>query len=519
MALYGAGRARRSLIDTISFRVLSQIATLLGYVVMVRSMPKEDFGVFNLLYAFIPVVSTVASLGLEQTLRRYEPEYLRAGNAPAAHWLVRFVGSTRFIANVVVLALVLLTWNYCAPLFKLTPYKADFALFSVLILLFFQARILQLSLASHMLHRYSVSSLAVLAAVKAVGYVFFAWQGLLTLQNAIIADTVAHAIVYGLLFLAYRRHCVPKEQVRYRPDSRERRRLLRYGVYNNFNDAGTLFLNTRSDNFFIATILDPLAVGIYSFYVRLNEMMANLLPLRLFDNVVQPMFFALPQQSAEERLPRYFSLLMNLTLMVQLPMLAFVTVYHAELVTLVFGTKYVDHSWLLPLIAGFATVNVIATPATLVAQYQEKAGIILASKVFAGYNVLALLALLPVAGLYGAAMASGSAQVLKNLFIWWHVRRQARWINFGAVMATIGLLWGGVVGLCFVLKSHLAMPGWADLLTGGVLCAIAALVYIRTPALSASDRTLLASLLHGREAVLLRRVGLLPRTPDSASRD
>jgi hypothetical protein len=66
MALYSRDNARRSLIDTVAYRAMSQLATVLGYVVMVRGMTEEDFGVFNLLYAFIPVVSTFASLGLEQ---------------------------------------------------------------------------------------------------------------------------------------------------------------------------------------------------------------------------------------------------------------------------------------------------------------------------------------------------------------------------------------------------------------------------------------------------------------------
>ncbi len=46
---------------------------MIGFVVLVRAMPENDFGVFNLLYAFIPMLSTVASLGLEQTKRRYQP--------------------------------------------------------------------------------------------------------------------------------------------------------------------------------------------------------------------------------------------------------------------------------------------------------------------------------------------------------------------------------------------------------------------------------------------------------------
>src|SRR3990172_4563682 len=111
MSIYSRKRVRRSLIDTVSYRAVSQVGTILSYIVMVRGMNKEDFGVLNLFYAFIPVVSTFASLGLEQTLRRYQPEYLRAGNDAAAQWLVRFVASARLSTNVVLLATILLAWN------------------------------------------------------------------------------------------------------------------------------------------------------------------------------------------------------------------------------------------------------------------------------------------------------------------------------------------------------------------------------------------------------------------------
>src|SRR5688572_8616932 len=99
MGLYSRKSARRSLIDTVTFRALSQIAAVLGYIVMVRAMSREDFGVLNLLYAFYPLVGTVASLGLEQTLRRYQPEFLSGARPEAAHWLWRTVARARFGVN------------------------------------------------------------------------------------------------------------------------------------------------------------------------------------------------------------------------------------------------------------------------------------------------------------------------------------------------------------------------------------------------------------------------------------
>jgi O-antigen/teichoic acid export membrane protein len=510
MALYTRGRARRSLIDTAAFRALSQAATILGYVVMVRGMTKEDFGVFSLLYAFIPVVSTVASLGLEQTLRRYQPEYLRAGNLAAASWLVRLVASARFGTNVLVLGATLLAWNYVAPLFKLTPYRGEFLVLCVLALLHFQARILQLSLASHMLHRYSVGSMAVLAIVKLVAYSSLVALGALTLRNALFADIAAFALAYASMFRAYRRHCVPAEQrSRYRPEPSERKRLLRYGLYNNFNDAGTLILSSKSDSFFIAALIDPLTVGIYAFYTRLNEMAHQLLPTRLFDNVIQPLFFSVAQGESERKVPAYFTFLLNLSLLMQWPMLAYATAYHGEIVHVVFGGKFLEQSWLLPVVVAFSTLNVMATPVSLVAQYEERAGIILVSKIFTIYNVAALLLLLPLIGVYGAAVASGSAQALKNLFIWWHVRRRARWTNGWAAILAGAALWGGVVLACEGLKTLIAGPAILHLGIGVVLVGAGFLMHVRGPALATGDRAILASVLRGREAAILRRLGFL----------
>ena len=516
MALYSRGKARQSLIDTVAYRAVSQIATMVGYVVMVRGMTEAEFGVFSLLYAFVPVVSTIASLGLEQVLRRYQPEYLQSGKTEAAAWLVRFVASSRFGANVVLLSVILLAWNYAAPLFKLTPYRAEFAIFSLLILLHFQARILQLSLAAHMLHRYSVGSMGILSLGKLIGYSLLAWQGALTLERAILVDVLAYSISYGFLRAAYNRHCKPSGSVEeFRPDPTERKRLLRYGIYNNFNDAGSLVLSSKSDNFFIAAFIDPLSVGVYAFYTRLNEMLNSLQPVRLFENVVQPLFFSIKRIDADTMLPRYFSLLLNLSLIPQWPILAYVTAYHAEIVTVIFGGKFLDYSWMLPLVMAFSTFNVVAVPVTLVAQYEEKAGAILLSKIFAVYNILALLALLPLAGLYGAAVATGSAAMMKNTFIWWHVRHRARWTNGLPALAAALVLWGGVVGTCYAIRMVLAGPALLHLFIGAAVCGLAALIHVRSAAISKSDRAILGSVLRGKEGRLFRMIGLL--TPAKGS--
>jgi O-antigen/teichoic acid export membrane protein len=198
----------------------------------------------------------------------------------------------------------------------------------------------------------------------------------------------------------------------------ERRRLLRYALYNNFNDAGSIMLYVETDNFFIAALLNPLAVGAYAFYTRLNAMVSNLTPMKLFENVVQPLFFATRPEQAAERIPRYFTLLLNCSLAAQLPILAYATVYHAEIVGLLLGGKFLEVSWLMPVIIAFGTTNnVIAIPVTNVAQYQERASLILKSQLFGIYQICCMLLLVPALGLLGAAIATGTYHLLRNLFV------------------------------------------------------------------------------------------------------
>ena len=229
----------------------------------------------------------------------------------------------------------------------------------------------------------------------------------------------SYAVVYVFLRIQYHRRCAVRAgDPPYHPSPEERKRLTRYAMFNNFNDAGTLFLDSRMDNFFIAGFINSVSVGIYAFYMRLNEMAINVLPVRLFENVIQPMFFAVEAREADTRLPQYFTFLLNTNLLLQWPIVAFAVAFHAQIVHVVFADKFIEESWLLPLVLSFATINCFATPVSLTAQYEEKTPVQLLSKIFAGYNVAAMLVLIPHWGLYGAAVASGSAQAFKNLFVW-----------------------------------------------------------------------------------------------------
>ncbi len=516
MILYSPQQARRSLFHTIRFRAVSQVATVLSYIVLVRGMQEHAFGIYNLFYSFIPVITTLASFGLEQTLRRFQPEYLRTGQTQASAWLVRTVAGARFAAAVLMVGIILLGWNLIAKRFDLVGYRADFAVFGVLIILFLQSTILQLSLASHMLHQYSVGSVAAMSVGKLLAYCAITVFATLTLRAAILADIAAYGLGYLLLSVANWRLRSAGEQAKgFHLEASERKRLTRYAVFNHLNDASSLLVYGQTDNFFIGAMLSPVAVAAYAFYARLTEMINNLIPQKLFDNVIQPMFFAVPAAESDTRLSRYFTLLIDLNLALQLPVIAFVIVYHREFVQVFFAGKYLQYSNLFPLVLALSIVpSSLSVPISLVAQYHERAGLMLASELFGLYQVGAMLVLVPALGLYGAALSSGSFHALRNFWIWWQLRRQVQWRNIKGV-ATMGLLvWGSVIVLCSVLRMTLPrLPPIVQMMIGGVVCGLGALAFLRSSGISPSDREVLANLMHGREARVLRWLGLAPQGP------
>jgi len=515
LILYSPQQARRSIFKTIRFRAISQVATVLSYIVLVRGMQEHAFGIYNLFYSFIPVITTLASFGLEQTLRRFQPEYLRTAKPLASAWLVRTVAGARFASTVLMLAIILLAWNVIAKRFDLIGYRTDFAVFGVLIILYLQTIILQLSLASHMMHQYSVGSVAAMSVGKLLAYLAITVFGSLTLRSAILADIAAYGVGYMLLSVAHwRLRTKTPQSTGLHLDASERRRLTRYAVFNHLNDASSLLVYGQTDNFFIGAMLSPVAVAAYAFYARLTEMINNLMPQKLFDNVIQPMFFAVPAAESHTRLSRYFTLLIDLNLALQLPAIAFVIVYHRELVQVFFAGKYLQYSNLFPLVLALSIVpSSMSVPISLVAQYHERAGLMLASELFGLYQVGAMLVLIPALGLYGAALSTGTFHAFRNFWIWWQMRREVQWRNFKGVL-TMGLLvWGSVVAVCSLLRMFLPpLPAIVQMAIGGVICGMGALAFLRSSGISQSDREILANLMHGREARLLRWLGLAPQS-------
>jgi O-antigen/teichoic acid export membrane protein len=505
--LYTRKSARAAAFYALGFRIPGQAAALGSYVVLVRWLPEAEYGVYSLLYAMLPVIGTVMSFGMENTLGRYQPEYLRKGENRLANRLSRNIALLRLATSVMFLAAILVFWDEIAPFFDIAEYRDHFMLFALLIITHFQCHILSISLSAHLLHQYSVGLTAIFSVLKVVGYALAFWLQMFTLRAVILVDLAAYLILFACLKYAYSSKPDHRKGERTALPPEEKKRLFRYAAYYSFNDVSALTLDTHKDNFFLAAMLDRVAVGAYSFAYRFNEVLGRLSPVYLLETVVQPLFVSLDHRKDSQKIQGYFSLLMTAAFTVRVPLLAFTAAYHRAIVEVLFGGRFLEYSYLLPMTALFAIGFVINVPVTLVAQQQEKAQFVLASKVFGLVGMAGSLLLIPVMGVLGAVIAGGTSILMKNLFIWWFVRDLARWHNAGRFAWRAVLIWGGFALAVLLQQPWVAAQPTLELATGLVIWSAFFLLQIRAAA-SADERRTVGDLFSGRERKLLRLLGV-----------
>lgn len=447
---------------TLAFKTVSQLLGGIAAILLVRALSETEYGVYHLLYTIISLMGLVISLGISNTLQRFMPEYYRKKEFYLAHTLYRTVSFLRLISNVLVLGLALIFWETVSPILKLSEYKPYFMLFTLIIFLDMQRSMLDTCLSSFFLHKYAKLIGCLFPLIRAGGYalVIFFDKNIL---YAIMTDLVAYIVVFVALQVLYHRK-IPKFGGHHDtfPLS-EKKRLTRYAMFYNLNDAGDGLFNSYFDNFIIVMFMNQAAVGAYSFCVTMTVIIGRMLPLRYFMEVLRPALFSSGTMSVDSGNSHFFQHTIKIHSIFTIPCFCFLLIFGTDLVQVFFQGKFIEYVPVLCAI--FFFFEVLTFPVGLIAQLQEKADIILYSKIFAVYNLIADIVLIKSFGLWGAAFATGTAVLGKKWFIWWFVRKNASFQGMGNYFMKIIGFWSGATILLYVSSLYISQP-WARLVLG-----------------------------------------------------
>lgn len=436
---------------TVVFRVLSQATSLVVTILLVRALSEHDYGIYNMFYSVIGLLGMVASFGLANTLQRYIPEYYSKGEFRIANNLYRIASIIRLCSNVVILGLGLIFWELIASYLKVAAYKQYFMLFTVIILLHMQTGLLEICLGSYFLQKYSQGFSLVFVLIKAVGYA----SAIMIEMNfwfILMIDLLAYSIIFGILQIIYYKKIPISEGHLKRINMNEKKRLTRYALFYNFNDTGAGLLSADFDNFIIVMYLNPVAVGAYAFCQRITKMLRGLIPVKYLYEVIRPAFFSLGLESDTRQINQLYQSLIKITYLFNIPIFFFIAILGKEFIGILFGGKFLEYYLVLVVVYFFAMVNVFSGPVGLVAQLKEKADIILYSKIFAVYNLIADILLIKYFGIWGAVVATGTAVLGKNIFIWYFVREEASFKGMSEYFYKSIFFWMSVSVIVFCLK-------------------------------------------------------------------
>ncbi|MBI5848258.1 MAG: oligosaccharide flippase family protein [Nitrospirae bacterium] len=463
-----------SIFYTVLFKVASQAFAFLSTIILIKLLSKNDYGIYNLLYSLIGVMAIIASLGLNNILNRYIPEYFRNKEFTLAHRLYVRSSIIRLLISAVILLIILLFWESLSPYLKLSEYKTYFILFAGVIITYQQWLFAKIVLDSYFLHKYTQGAYAGFVFLKSIAYLLSYYYGA-SLLWIIAVDLIALIVLLAANLYVYHRF-IPREGGISNFSANEKKRIVRYGLYNNFNDIGIQFIDTGVDNFIIALFLDPVAVGIYAFCDRISKMIGRFNVTGYLSEVIRPLFFSLGVTAEKEKVKTMMHFLMKYTYIFYVPVFFFFVMAGEDFITQVFG-KYGEHSRLFLVVLGFAAINAVSFPLALSSQLDEKVDIILFSKIFGLYNLAADILFIKLWGIMGVVIATGTAGLFRNLFIGWFVRDSIPLRRVGMLLLNTIAYWT-ICSLLIMTFLHIEGP-LMNVVIMGVLFIMLFVVHFR----------------------------------------
>lgn len=466
--LYSRETAKRGLRQTLLLRPVSQVLTAAALVMLVRTLPEHDFGIYSLLLSVLAFAGMILSLGLANMVQRFIPEYAKKGEYTRAKRVAVTSLVIRFLSIALMIFVGYLFREPLIQLYSLQGYEYLFLPLALVVLSHFQCRVLTSILPAFMFQGASLHGQIAMAAAKCIGYGVMIWAGL-GLHVVLWIDLAAYLLMQGILALSYHIHVRPLSGG---PDTLgpdERKRLVRYAAFYNFNDVGVLGLGRDIDNLFLGALTNPVAVGAYAFASKFTDIVLRVNPMQFFYTVIQPLFFTLDLEKDRDRLQTLFGIMLKVGFLAMVPLWAGVAAGMEPVLRIVFGGKFVDFAWVVMMVMGFRVLSIgVARPSSLVAQLNERADIVLYSKIFSFLNLGLNVILIPLFGLIGVILATGLCTLAKDLFVWWFVRDIARPRHLGYFLAVTVGLWGSYIVIGRLLQGILS----SDLAVLGILVAL-----------------------------------------------
>jgi len=412
--------SRKSSAYIIPAQIVARITGIIATVLLARNLSVEDYGVYNLFLGSALVFSFLTNIGIAGSLQRFLPEYARLRKNTLFFKTFFYAIGYRLVSAAVVFVAVLQFFDEFAGFFNVSGYKEPFILFCIGTYALFQIEYIVVALNAMFLHQYTAIGQIVYTTLRVVLIAI----ALLKLQDRLPKIYFAEFIAYGIggLLLGYffwiRAYEPMKEKSSDESEKIEWRRFLRFSAYNASTIPGGILFSNAMDYFVVAVMATTNQLGIYALGSRASKMLLSAMPQSILQTIIRPALYHRYYSVAEKdiELNRMHNSLVVMNAAFLFPIIALVGIHAESILVLVFRSKFADSTPVFLVLLFFNIFTVLELPSDLVLQTVEKVQARLYAQVFAIYNLIAAVILMPKYGVLGVAFATGSALMGKCLF-------------------------------------------------------------------------------------------------------
>ncbi len=430
-------------------------------VLLVRQLSQPDYAAYNVFLSLAFYIELLSSSPFALGLRRYLPE---AKSRPAADALVGLaIGLQLALAALLAGALAL----FSGPLSRFFKFNPAYLLpFWLLLFPWLQARLWDVISQITFSHHWMAPSRVLRSGIILVGLWAFSRDGL-TVPEAMGALAIAEGAHLGVQVWAYlrARRGLKGESAK----GGLLRRFLKFSFVSYAHHATGTFFAVPIDILLLSAFVNPVAVSVYALASNVHQVLSRVYPVAFLKEVVSPLLInSYVASGRQEDLVAGFNFFLKLFLFVELPIVLLFWGLGGRAFGWVFGTEY-SGAWAVA--AAFVSVQMANTFLFLLntlATAVEKPQYLLYGRVFSLYNLLADIVFIKFLGVWGAALATGSALWALVAFLWFMLRRtlpltihRSGFLLLGLNSLVVALLgWGlswfasgpwGLLGLIVVL--------------------------------------------------------------------
>ncbi|MCU4166438.1 lipopolysaccharide biosynthesis protein [Carboxylicivirga caseinilyticus] len=404
-------------------KIVTQLISLVASVMVLRQLDVDVYGMYVFLFGLFTAYQLVIVSPLKHVLLRFVPELK---NTISSSSLLRLIAIYVAIALVMVVVLTIVGFvfkDFIIQIFNVETFDNHLNSFLFFVFTYAVKILLEVLLSALLLHRRIAVFNIIIAFSRAIAYLILLNQlnvNLLLIIEGAVSLIYAIPALIVLIKVLNSDNNTSGEVI----NKRQKQRMQRFWLYSLFTEMGAGLIGRTSDYYIVAALSSPYFVGLYGFAVKIYELFYKVLPLKEFESVLKPLVFERYSSMEEtDSLNRFYNFIIKVLLPVFILPFTYFFVFGNEIISQLFGEKYLSAYWPTVIILGGFVFDGVFYPLGILIHLKEKMHVLLISRIVVVFSLVAGILMMKQFGITGVAVATVFGELLKNMLMFFMFRK------------------------------------------------------------------------------------------------